>query len=141
MAPDRYNETNTTSALIPVPPAEEAPPVHPPTPVEKKEETNNKPTIPPGIIPTDTERVLVVGKFVVMTADVENCDKVIVQGNLDGTIRSKYIVIMKGEGPERIECIHGGLLTPVYIHPTNRGTDLLYKQHCSMYKTNHNFGT
>lgn len=113
MGPDRYHETSTTSALIPVPPAEEAPPVLPPTPVEKKEESNNKPAIPPGIIPTNTERVLVVGKFVVMTADVENCDTVIVQGNLDGTIRSKYIVITKGEELYRIECIHGGLLTPV----------------------------
>lgn len=31
-----------------------------------------------------------------MTADVENCDAVIVQGNLDGVIKAKYIVIMKG---------------------------------------------
>lgn len=32
-----------------------------------------------------------------MTADVENCDAVIVQGNLDGNIKAKYIVIVKGE--------------------------------------------
>lgn len=55
-----------------------------------------KPTAPPSIVPPGTKRVLVVGKFVVMTADVENCDAVIVQGNLDGNIKAKYIVIMKG---------------------------------------------
>ena len=55
------------------------------------------PAEPASILPADTKRVLVVGKYVVMTADVENCDAVIVQGNLDGEIHSKRIVIMKGE--------------------------------------------
>lgn len=44
-----------------------------------------------------------VGKFVVMTADVENCDAVIVQGNLDGNIKAKYVVIMKGERAQEAE--------------------------------------
>ncbi|CAM9785408.1 unnamed protein product [Pylaiella littoralis] len=55
-----------------------------------------KPTAPASIVPAGTKKVLVVGKFVVMTADVENCDAVIVQGNLDGNIKAKYVVVMKG---------------------------------------------
>ncbi|CAM9511882.1 unnamed protein product [Ascophyllum nodosum] len=81
-----------TQHLLPLP---SAPPAH----VEKKNETNSmpaNPAEPASILPADTKRVLVVGKYVVMTADVENCDAVIVQGNLDGEIHSKRIVIMKG---------------------------------------------
>lgn len=67
---------------------------------KKKVEAPPKPVAPPSIVPPGTKRVLVVGKGVVMTADVENCDAVIVQGNLDGNIRAKYIVIMQGEHVE-----------------------------------------
>lgn len=81
-------------------------PVEPvPQVVEKKMEPKPKPVPPPGppsIIPPGTKRVLVVGKFVVMTADVENCDAVIVQGNLDGNIKAKYIVVMKGATQETL---------------------------------------
>lgn len=75
-------------------------PVPQPEPEVKKVEPKPKPTSPStgqqSIIPPETKRVLVVGKFVVMTADVESCDAVIVQGNLDGNIKAKYIVIKKG---------------------------------------------
>lgn len=79
-------------------PAVAAVPKPPPTTVAKKVEVAKpKPVGPASIVPAGTKRVLVVGKFVVMTADVENCDAVIVQGNLDGNIKAKYVVIMKGE--------------------------------------------
>lgn len=67
----------------------------PPTAIPKKVEAP-KPSTPASIVPPGTKRVLVVGKYVVMTADVDSCDAVIVQGNLDGNIKAKYIVIMKG---------------------------------------------
>lgn len=80
--------TNTNLGL----PAPRPPPVQKVEPAPKP-----KPAAPTSIVPPGTKRVLVVGKFVVMTADVENCDAVIVQGNLDGNIKAKYVVIMKGE--------------------------------------------
>lgn len=85
-------ESSTTPAV----PTANKPPQ---SPVAKKVEVvaKPKPVGPTSIVPAGTKRVLVVGKFVVMTADVENCDAVIVQGNLDGNIKAKYVVIMKGE--------------------------------------------
>lgn len=73
-------------------------PVAAPSPVVEKPEPKKAvvPAGPSSIVPPGTKRVLVVGKYVVMTADVENCDAVVVQGNLDGNIKAKYIVIMKG---------------------------------------------
>ena len=89
----------TTSSSSPEPAAAAPAPAPVPAPkpaaVVKKEVS--KPKQPASIVPPGTKRVLVVGKFVVMTADVENCDAVIVQGNLDGNIKAKYVVIMKGE--------------------------------------------
>lgn len=77
------------AAIAPVAP-------RPVAPLPKKKVEAPKPVGPTSIVPEGTKRVLVVGKGVVMTADVENCDAVIVQGNLDGNIRAKYIVIMQG---------------------------------------------
>lgn len=77
------------------------PPNTAPPPVVKIEP--KKKASPPSIVPPGTQRVLVVGKFVVMTADVSNCDAVIVQGNLDGEVKAKYIVIMKGD-PGALVC-------------------------------------
>lgn len=101
--------------MAPVPPVVQPPvtkpepvPVPQPEPEVKKVEPKPKPTSPTtgpqSIIPPETKRVLVVGKFVVMTADVESCDAVIVQGNLDGNIKAKYIVIKKGAA--RLRIIH-----------------------------------
>eukprot|EP00903_Cladosiphon_okamuranus_P013400 g12487.t1 len=90
----------TTSSSSPEPttavPAPATAPAPAPRPPVLKEVSKPKPTGPASIVPPGTKRVLVVGKFVVMTADVENCDAVIVQGNLDGNIKAKYVVIMKG---------------------------------------------
>lgn len=95
----------TTSSSSPEPAAAAPAPAPEPAPkpaaVVKKEVS--KPKQPASIVPPGTKRVLVVGKFVVMTADVENCDAVIVQGNLDGNIKAKYVVIMKGESTSSIE--------------------------------------
>ncbi|CAM9515750.1 unnamed protein product, partial [Ectocarpus fasciculatus] len=84
------------AAAAAVAPAVVVPEPKPPAPVKKAEVPKPKPSGPPSIVPAGTKRVLVVGKSVVMTADVENCDAVIVQGNLDGNIVAKYVVIMKG---------------------------------------------
>ncbi len=78
-------------------PAPAPAPRPPPATVKKVEVPKPKAQGPASIVPPGTKRVLVVGKSVIMTADVENCDAVIVQGNLDGNIKAKYVVIMKGE--------------------------------------------
>lgn len=85
--------------VLQVPEVQPPKPAPAPAPVVKRVEPKPAPPAgPQSIVPPGTKRVLVVGKYVVMTADVENCDAVIVQGNLDGVIKAKYIVIMKGEG-------------------------------------------
>lgn len=72
--------------------------VAPPRPVvTKKVEAPKKPAGPKSIVPPGTKRLLVVGKYVVMNADVRDCDAVIVEGNLDGNIKAKYVVIVKGK--------------------------------------------
>lgn len=46
---------------------------------------------------THEERVLVVGKGVVLTADVTSCEDVIVEGCFHGNIKAKTFVLAEGE--------------------------------------------
>ncbi|CAM9351218.1 unnamed protein product, partial [Choristocarpus tenellus] len=55
-----------------------------------------KPPSPKSIVPPGTTKVLEVGTFVIMNADISDCDAVIVRGNLDGKIETKYLVVQRG---------------------------------------------
>lgn len=43
-----------------------------------------------------SERVLVVGKGVVLTANVTSCDKVIVEGQFQGNIKTSTFILAEG---------------------------------------------
>ena len=43
------------------------------------------------------ERVLVVGRGVVLTANVTSCDKVIVEGQFEGNIKTTTFILSEGE--------------------------------------------
>lgn len=43
------------------------------------------------------ERVLIVGKGVVLTADVTSCDKVIVEGQFQGNIKTTTFILTEGK--------------------------------------------
>lgn len=47
--------------------------------------------------PAHAERVLVVGKGVVLTANVTSCDKVIVEGQFQGNIKTATFILAEGE--------------------------------------------
>lgn len=105
------SSSSPDTAIVSNNPHESLPPRPPPMHVAKKVDVSRGSPQPTSIVPPGTKRVLVVGKGVIMTADVEHCDAVIVQGNLDGNITAKYVVIMKGASTFR----------SVYIRNTNFG--------------------
>lgn len=48
------------------------------------------------LVPRHAERELVVGKGVVLTANVTSCDKVIVEGHFQGNIKTSMFVLSEG---------------------------------------------
>ncbi|CAM9338745.1 unnamed protein product [Choristocarpus tenellus] len=54
------------------------------------------PCIEEKIIPLGTERLLIVGHGVTVEGKVSYCDAVIVEGDFDGTINAKYVVLKEG---------------------------------------------
>ncbi|CBJ30581.1 conserved unknown protein [Ectocarpus siliculosus] len=69
------------------------------------------------------ERVLVVGKGVVLTANVTSCDKVVVEGNFQGNIKTGTFVLSEGgqmEGEVRCSdgCIGGNMKATIIASKT-----------------------
>ena len=50
------------------------------------------------LVAKHTERTLVVGKGVALTANVTSCDKVVVEGRFEGNIKTGTFVLSEGEG-------------------------------------------
>lgn len=104
MTPQKLTPSNAGAQQQPeLPVTPEQPPTPPPAVVEPKPKVEvQEPQTE--MAPKDdvlaakhAERVLVVGKGVVLTANVTSCDKVVVEGQFQGNIKTGTFVLSEGE--------------------------------------------